>query len=121
MKQQPTTPIETVSGWILRLGVTLACVVILVGVALCALHGHLPLSRLREATFEYRPGAIWDGVREFRGQSVLELGIYVLLATPLMRVAASVVLFAAQERDWFYAIVTAGVLGLTLSGLLLIH
>jgi uncharacterized membrane protein len=118
MAEQTNSKIEALSGWILRIGVILSAAVILLGVALCAFHGHLPVERLRHATFEYPPQAIFAGLRDLRGQSVLELGIYLLLATPLMRVAASVVLFIAQERDWFYAMITAIVLALMLAGLL---
>jgi uncharacterized protein len=118
--KDPELIIEHVSGWILRLGVIVAMSVILLGIALSIAHRDVPLARMRAASFEYRPADIWHGLRQLSGQAVIELGIYLLVATPIMRVATSMVLFIITERDWFYAAVTAGVLLLTLAGLLLL-
>jgi uncharacterized membrane protein len=56
-------------------------------------------------------------VRELRGQSIAMLGILLLIATPVVRVAISVVLFAAQ-RDRRYVLITAVVLALLLTSLM---
>jgi len=40
------------------------------------------------------------------GKAIVELGIYILVLTPIMRVAASLVLFVLKERDGLYALIT---------------
>ena len=57
--------------------------------------------------------SVIEGVREGRGQSIVMLGLLVLIATPVVRVAASVVLFAA-EHDRVYVAITSVVLTLLL-------
>ena len=34
------------------------------------------------------------------GKAIIEVGIYLLVLTPILRVAASMVLFLFEERDW---------------------
>jgi uncharacterized membrane protein len=72
---------------------------------------------MQHDTFDYRPGQILDGVRHGSGKSIIEVGIYLLVLTPILRVVTSMILFAI-ERDWLYAGVTLLVLMLTLAGLL---
>ena len=48
----------------------------------------------------------------------MTLGLLVLIATPVLRVAASVVLFAIQ-KDWTYTLITAVVLSLLVLSLVL--
>ncbi len=63
---------------------------------------------------------LWQGLRELRGQSIIELGIYMLVLTPILRVVASMVLFLVEEHDWLYTAVTFFVLVLTLAGFLIL-
>ncbi len=56
-------------------------------------------------------GDVWRGIAEGRGQAVTALGLLLLIATPVVRVAASVVAYLV-ERDWTYAIITGIVLAL---------
>ncbi|MBI3961585.1 MAG: DUF1634 domain-containing protein [Deinococcus sp.] len=53
-----------------------------------------------------------------RASGFFSLGLLVLLATPVLRVAASVVAFLI-ERDWRYALVTLAVLGVMITSVLL--
>jgi uncharacterized membrane protein len=62
------------------------------------------------------PG-ILRGVREMRSESIVQLGIVLLIATPLMRVASTLVAFILQ-RDRTYVVVTSIVLTLLLYGLI---
>jgi uncharacterized membrane protein len=48
---------------------------------------------------------------------VIQLGLLLLIATPITRVAFSVIAFARQ-RDWTFVVITLVVLGLLLYGLL---
>jgi uncharacterized membrane protein len=110
--------IEDVSSWILRGGVLTAISVMLLGIAVSFLHGHASLDRMSTDGFEYRPAVIWTGILDLRGKSIIEAGIYLLVLTPILRVAASFVLFATEDRDWLYALITLTVLILTIAGLL---
>jgi uncharacterized membrane protein len=111
-------PIEDASAWVLRVGLACSIVVMLTGLGFSFVHGTTSVQRMQSARFDYQPALIWDGIRHGHGKSIIEAGIYLLLSTPIFRVAVSAVLFAVEEHDWFYAIVTAIVLVLTLAGLL---
>ncbi len=65
-------------------------------------------------------GGVLSGAAELRPFAVIELGALVLIATPVVRVAASVLLFAAQ-RDYVFVAVTMTVLGLLLVSLFLVR
>ena len=112
--------IQDASAWILRVGVVTSVAVMVFGVIVSFMHNGVTVDRMEHATFEYHPSALWHGLRTFRGQAIIELGIYLLVLTPIMRVVTSMVLFLVEERDWLYAIVTFLVLVLTLAGLLLL-
>jgi uncharacterized membrane protein len=109
--------IEDASAWILRLGVIAAVTVMLLGIAMSFMHGHASLERMSSDPFEYRPAVILAGILKLQGKSIIEAGIYLLVLTPILRVAASFVLFTL-ERDWLYAVITLTVLILTIAGLL---
>jgi len=55
--------------------------------------------------------------RALTGEGLIELGLLLLIATPIARVALSVILFARQ-RDWLYVGVTLMVLALLTYSLL---
>lgn len=61
-------------------------------------------------------GGVVDGVLAARPVAIAQLGLLVLLATPVIRVATSVVAFAT-ERDRLYTAVTLGVLSILLFSL----
>jgi uncharacterized membrane protein len=63
-------------------------------------------------------GAVADGVLAGRGQAVVALGLLLLIATPILRVAVSMVGFALQ-RDRTYTLISAAVLLLLLVSFLL--
>jgi uncharacterized membrane protein len=65
------------------------------------------------------PATLVGGVARGDALSILELGTLILLATPLARVAASVVLFL-NERDLLYVGVTLLVLGMLLAAIFVI-
>ena len=63
------------------------------------------------------PDDIAGGAFHLRSRWIIQLGILCLIATPIMRVALSLVAFALQ-RDRLYVVITLIVLGLLLAGLL---
>jgi uncharacterized membrane protein len=112
--------IEDATAWILRVGVVLSVLVMLTGMTIGFIHENITVKRMETARFEYHPSVIWQGIVAGQGKAIIELGIYLLVLTPIMRVVASVVLFAVEDHDWLYTIVTFVVLVLTLLGLLVL-
>ena len=112
--------IQDASAWILRVGVVTSVAVMVLGVIVSFIHNGVTVERMEHATFDYHPRLLWQGLRTFRGQAIIELGIYLLVLTPIMRVVTSMILFLIEEHDWLYTIVTFFVLILTLAGLLLL-
>jgi uncharacterized membrane protein len=112
--------IQDVSAWILRAGVILSVTVMTAGMAISALHNRVNVERIQHSTFDYQPDVIWKGLLEGRGKAVIELGIYILIFTPIFRVFASMLLFIIEERDWLYSLITLVVLVLTLAGLFIV-
>ena len=113
--------LEQVIGRLLQYGVLLAAAVTLFGgILLLTRHGASPAAysvvqgepeRLRSL------GAIIGGAFSGDAMAVVQLGLLLLIATPVARVAFTLVAFAIQ-RDRRYVIVTAIVLALLLYGLL---
>jgi uncharacterized membrane protein len=108
-------------GIILRVGVALAALVVLVG-------GVLYLHRYGNTFPDYRVfhgepsdlrsvGGILRDVPVFRSRGIIQCGLLLLVATPLVRVAFAVVAFALQ-RDRTYVTVTLIVLSVLLYSLL---
>ena len=56
----------------------------------------------------------------FDGRGLIQFGLLILIATPIARVAFSILAFLYQ-RDWMYVFVTIGVFGLLLYSLLGVH
>lgn len=110
--------VQDASAWVLRVGLALSLVVMLSGVVISCAHGQMSVQRIKHDNFEYRPNLILHGIASGRGESLVELGVYLLVFTPILRVFTSIVVFAAVERDWTYVAITAAVLVLTLAGLL---
>jgi uncharacterized membrane protein len=117
----PEHRVEVVIGALLRFGVLLAAAVVASGAALyLAHHGGEPT---HYRVFRGEPeqlrdlGLIFEQSRSLGGRAVIQLGLLLLIATPIARVAFSVAVFAHQ-RDATYVAVTLVVLGLLLWGLL---
>lgn len=113
---------EQAIGRLLRAGVIISSAIVLLG-AICFLHrhSHEPASF---HTFQ-AVAAVYRSVRatavaatHFDCRAVIQLGLLFLIATPVARVAFSLVAFAA-ERDWIYVAVTSVVLAILVSSLLL--
>jgi uncharacterized membrane protein len=109
--------IEQTVGALLRIGLLIATAVVLVGgIIYLANHGSEPtdyrLFRGEPADLRGVPGIV-DLAADWRGRGIIQLGLLVLLATPVGRVAFSIVAFTLQ-RDWLYVGVTAVVLAVLL-------
>jgi uncharacterized membrane protein len=70
------------------------------------------------ATFPHEFNALWNSTRQLRGEAIVTIGLLVLMATPVVRVAVSVFAFTSH-CDRTYALITAGVFCLLLLSLVL--
>jgi len=112
--------IEVIIGTLLRAGVLLAASVVLIGAVVFLLHhGH---DVANYATFHGEPqdlrtiSAIVAGAMHGSGRAIIELGLLLLIATPVARVAFSAVAFAI-EGDYLYVGITLIVLAILLYSL----
>jgi uncharacterized membrane protein len=112
--------IENTVGRLLQTGVTLSAVVVLIGAALYLIrHGSEPVgySVFQGEPAEYRSfHGILHGVATWRGRGFIQLGLLLLIATPVARVAFAVWGFAA-EKDRMYVLFTLIVLAVLLYSL----
>ena len=105
-------------GNLLRAGVLASAGVVLLGAGLhLARHGGDPVPdrhEFRQAQEEFRsPPKIVQSALSGRGRSIIQLGLLLLIATPVARVAFSSLAFARQ-RDYLYVAVTLTVLAILL-------
>jgi uncharacterized membrane protein len=112
--------IELLVARLLRAGVVAAAAIVLVGgVVYLRMHAHEPPPG---AVFVGEPdefthiGGILRAAAALRGRGLVMCGLLLLVATPVVRVALSLVAFALQ-RDRLYAGITAFVLVLLLASL----
>ena len=61
------------------------------------------------AVFPHTPGDALSGLRNMQGQAIVVTGLLLLIATPVMRVAVSILIFLHQ-RDRIFTIITITVL-----------
>lgn len=128
MNQQPPAPISiddearrveanvrkinAMVHWLLIIGLTAAAVLMVTGVLLGLAAGQglpeamVPLSNLTAELLLFNPAAF------------LSLGLLMLIATPILRVAGSILGFAI-ERDWRYTLITLVVLVIVLISIFL--
>jgi uncharacterized membrane protein len=112
--------IEIIVGILLRTGVIIAASVVLAGAVLyLSRHGHeIPNYR----SFHGEPESLKNPVEIFRGvlqldaRAIIQLGLLLLIATPVARVLFSAIAFAL-ERDAMYVVITLIVLAILLFSL----
>jgi uncharacterized membrane protein len=106
---------------LLRAGVILAATVVLIGGAiyLAKYHGETPDYRVfRGEPAQYRTfTGVWRTAIALEGRGFIQLGLLLLIATPIARVLVSVFDFA-RERDWLYVGVTLFVLAVLIYSLM---
>lgn len=104
---------EQTIGILLRSGVILAAAVVLIGGFLYLVHHGGTLANYRH--FQGEPGdlrhvrGIVHDTFTWHSRGLIQLGLLLLIATPVARVAFSVLAFAL-ERDWKYVAITMIVL-----------
>ncbi len=125
------TWMELLISYVLRWGVLISSAIIAVGILLFAvqhntgyapvLPHHLPdILAYHQSSgpgaFPASFGAVWAGTLAGKPYAIIGVGILLLIATPVLRVALSVVFFLV-ERDWLYVGITVFVLGVLLVSL----
>ncbi len=112
--------VEAIIGIFLRTGVTIAAAIVGIGGLLYLVrHGFEPV---HYSPFQGEPPqlrgvtAVIRTAMSFDRRAIIQLGLVVLIATPVARVAFAVVAFAL-ERDRMYVLISLIVLGILLFSL----
>jgi uncharacterized membrane protein len=113
--------IEVIIGTLLRTGVMLAAVVVTIGAVLYLVrHGHeVPTYRTFHGVPEQLktiPGVVHAALQG-NARAIIQLGLLLLIATPIARVLFSDAAFAL-EGDYLYVVITLIVLAILLYSLL---
>ncbi len=125
-------PVELIISWLLRIGVWSSIAIIAFGLMLLVIKDRQALLRTQPGGLDGllkhglpgQPGTLSSygdvllSVRHGDAFGVIMLGLMVLLLTPVMRVAVSIVAFLL-DHDRLYALITLVVLCLLLTGVLL--
>lgn len=112
---------EHIMGRLLQIGVLLASAIVLVG-GILYVHAHAA-APMDYRTFASEPAFLRHPSRLFRhlatgdGAAIVQLGILLLIATPIARVVFAVIAFAI-ERDRLYVAVSLFVLTVLMVSLL---
>jgi len=121
IEKDKSRQVELVISHVLRYGVVTSLVVVVIGTILSFVHhpdylsSKAELHRLtaHDASF---PNTITDSAKSVlhgRGRGIVIWGLLLLVATPVMRVAVSIVGFV-YEKDWLFVVITSTVLALLL-------
>lgn len=120
-KKTQDKDLQLIMGNLLRLGVVFSAVIVFIGGILYLLQtdGH----SLHYAVFSGENkqllsiGQIVKGVMHGHGASVIQLGLLLLMATPIARIVLSVIGFI-REKDVLYTVITLLVLAIILISML---
>ena len=118
--------IEVLISWLLRAGIVISLSTVAAGLVLMFIHHPVYLDSAIDLQRLTSPGAAFprtlrevaDGLLAMRGQAVVVVGLLILIATPIMRVAVSIAGFVLQ-RDRAFVVITSAVLALLLVSFLL--
>jgi uncharacterized membrane protein len=117
-EEQDVMPrVEFLISRILLGGVLVSMATVLVGLVLMFVHHPEDLTSIKDlqrltapdAKFPHTPAEVAHGIATGRGQAIVALGLVLLIATPILRVAISMIGFGI-ERDWVYTAISATVL-----------
>ena len=99
---------DTAITTLLRTGVLLSVGILAVGMVIAFGHDPVSFSPSSGTHFPNAIGEVIAGVRHGSGEAIMMTGLLVLIATPVARVALSIVIFVI-ERERLYAAITAAV------------
>ncbi|HLO60842.1 MAG TPA: DUF1634 domain-containing protein [Bacteroidales bacterium] len=107
-------------GWLLRIGVIISAILVLIGGILFFIQH--PHETRNYSVFAGEPdrfrsvSLILDNAIHFKGRAVIQLGLLVLIATPVIRVFFSLLGFLIA-KDWIYVVITLIVMIILLNSL----
>jgi len=107
---------------VLTIGVAISAALLIIGVVLAAFvgwTGSLTGAALPSEPVYTLPGLL-GGLAALQPLAIAQLGLFVLVLTPILRVLTSLILFI-EERDRVYVLVSLGVLAILLTSLLLVR
>lgn len=112
--------LELVIGNLLRVGVLLAATITILGaIVYLSHHGGDGVSYHTfdgDASTLRSVVGVFKGVAALNGRAIIQLGVILLIATPVARVAFSAIAFL-MERDYLYVVITLIVLAILLYSL----
>ena len=123
-KEFKDTDIQGIIGWVLRAGVFISMLVVFIG-------GVIYLSRHSSEHIDYHefkgvpdfvhtlPG-ILHGILNGRGRAIIQAGIILLIATPILRIVFSAIGFII-EKDYLYVGISLLVLLIIITAMLTGH
>jgi uncharacterized membrane protein len=107
--------LERIISAVLKWGVLCALALALMGAAIHLVQRHSEIARYSvfhlEAPDTRTVHGIWFSALRFDGRAIMQLGVMVLILTPIMRVAVAAAAFAF-ESDYLYVIVSLTVLAI---------
>ena len=117
MKKTQDEDLERVIGYLLRYGVLLSSLIVLAGgiVYLIRHGGQLPQYRefRGEPDKMKNPVPMWKAIVNGEGRPLIQLGLLVLIATPIARIVFSIFGYL-MEKDYLYIMITCIVLAVIL-------
>jgi uncharacterized membrane protein len=120
VRDQQDERVEILIGRLLQFGVLIAALVVLIGGAMVIAHYGATganFAQFRgEEPFLRSVGAIFEAAMTGNSRAIVQLGLVLLIATPVARVALTLGAFLVH-RDRLYVAITALVLALLLYGL----
>ncbi|QJD97144.1 DUF1634 domain-containing protein [Mucilaginibacter robiniae] len=124
VKQFKDTDIQLAIGWILRLGVIISMSVVFIGGCLYIYRHGYSIANYHEfkgvPNFVHTPAGIWHGILTGHGQAIIQAGILLLVATPVLRILFSAFGFLL-EKDYLYVGITLLVLAIIIISALTGH
>lgn len=111
--------LELIVSYVLRWGVILSFLIVLIGVTLLFVEGGRSAQvHLRGIAPPVDPVTVLHQAAQLRPTAIIDVGLMLLIATPIIRVAVSVIGFLLEE-DFVYTAATLFVLAMLLLSLVL--
>ena len=113
MKKFKDTDMQTLLGLVLRAGVIVSIIIVFFGgVIYLYLHGHSIANYKKFVgipVFIQHIDSLFHAAFNLKGQAIIQLGIMLLIATPILRVIFSAIGFVL-EKDYMYVMISLLVL-----------
>ena len=117
MNQRLANQRRLINLWILRASIGLSLVSILIGLGVFLVKGADYLPRTPSGSIAVILAYVWREALGLHASAFLDIGVLVMLFTPLARLAAGIV-SNVRSRDWTYALIGLVVAVLVALGML---